>query len=43
MADASRRLDRALLNVYSEGRVHTTDLGGTATTKDFTDAVIAGL
>jgi len=41
--DASRRLDRALIRVYSEGRVRTGDLGGTATTKDFTDAVIAGL
>src|SRR5262245_47961098 len=43
LTEASRRFDRALLRVYSEGRVRTGDLGGTATTKDFTDAVIAGL
>ena len=28
LVDASRRLDRALLRVYSEGRVRTGDLGG---------------
>jgi isocitrate dehydrogenase (NAD+) len=43
LPEASRRFDRALLRVYSEGRVRTGDLGGTATTKEFTDAVIAGL
>jgi isocitrate dehydrogenase (NAD+) len=43
LAEASQRLDRALLRVYSEGRVRTTDLGGTATTVEFTDAVIAAL
>src|SRR5215467_12587478 len=43
LTEASRRFDKALLRVYSEGRVRTGDLGGTATTKDFTDAVIAGL
>jgi len=41
--EASRRFDRALLRVYSDGRVRTGDLGGNATTKEFTDAVIAGL
>ena len=43
LTEASRRLDQALMRVYSEGRVRTGDLGGTATTKEFTDAVIAGL
>ncbi len=43
LTEASRRLDRALLRVYSEGRVRTSDLGGTATTTEFTDAVIAVL
>src|SRR5678816_1043626 len=43
LADASRRFDRALMRVYSEGRVRTSDLGGSATTREFTDAVIAGL
>jgi isocitrate dehydrogenase (NAD+) len=41
--EASRKFDRALMRVYSEGRVRTHDLGGNATTKEFTDAVIAGL
>jgi isocitrate dehydrogenase (NAD+) len=31
--EASRRLDRALNRVYSEGRVRTHDLGGSATTR----------
>ncbi|MGZ6140598.1 MAG: isocitrate dehydrogenase (NAD(+)) [Myxococcaceae bacterium] len=43
LAEASRRLDKALLRVYAEGKVRTGDLGGSATTKEFTDAVIAGL
>jgi len=43
LPEASRRFEKALLRVYSEGRVRTGDLGGSATTKDFTDAVIAGL
>ncbi|MGZ6077783.1 MAG: isocitrate dehydrogenase (NAD(+)) [Myxococcaceae bacterium] len=43
LLEASRRLDRALLRVYAEGKVRTGDLGGSATTKEFTDAVIAGL
>jgi isocitrate dehydrogenase (NAD+) len=41
--EASRRFDRALNRVYSEGRVRTHDLGGSATTREFTDAVIAAL
>src|SRR5262249_49762378 len=41
LTEASRRFDRALMRVYSEGRVRTTDLGGHATTREFTDAVIA--
>ncbi|MGZ3445606.1 MAG: isocitrate dehydrogenase (NAD(+)) [Myxococcaceae bacterium] len=43
LLEASRRLDKALLRVYAEGKVRTGDLGGSATTKEFTDAVIAGL
>src|SRR4029453_5646354 len=41
--EASRRFDRALNRVYSEGRVRTHDLGGSATTREFTDAVIAAM
>jgi isocitrate dehydrogenase (NAD+) len=43
LLEASRRFDKALLRVYAEGKVRTGDLGGSATTKEFTDAVIAGL
>ncbi|MGZ6098691.1 MAG: isocitrate dehydrogenase (NAD(+)) [Myxococcaceae bacterium] len=43
LLEASRRLDKALLRVYAEGKVRTGDLGGSATTREFTDAVIAGL
>jgi len=43
LLEASRRFDKALLRVYADGKVRTGDLGGSATTKEFTDAVIAGL
>ena len=35
------RLERALIRVFAENRTRTPDLGGTATTKEFTDAVAA--
>ncbi|MDE3135474.1 MAG: NAD-dependent isocitrate dehydrogenase [Acidobacteriota bacterium] len=42
--EAARRVREALFRVYREGRHLTRDVpGGTATTKEFTDAVIAGL
>jgi isocitrate dehydrogenase (NAD+) len=41
--DASRRIERAIRRVLSEGRVLTRDLGGHASTKDFARAVIAHL
>ena len=40
---ASYRLQRAIEAVYSEGRHLTGDVGGTATTNQFTDAVVAKL
>jgi len=40
---AARRIERALRTVYREGRHLTRDVGGTATTEQFTDAVIAAL
>ncbi|HMK72652.1 MAG TPA: isocitrate dehydrogenase (NAD(+)) [Myxococcaceae bacterium] len=43
LGDAADRLERALLRVFAEGKVRTRDLGGTAGTKEFTDAVISGL
>jgi len=39
-ADAER-LERGLNRVFAENRTRTPDLGGTATTKEFTEAVAA--
>jgi isocitrate dehydrogenase (NAD+) len=43
MRDEARRVEGALTKVYGEGKVRTGDLSGSATTRDFTDAVIAAL
>ncbi len=40
---AALRLDRSVRQVYAEGRVLTPDQGGTATTSEFTRAIIANL
>jgi isocitrate dehydrogenase (NAD+) len=40
---AGARIERALLDVYRRGEHHTADLGGHATTGDFTDAVCRAL
>ncbi len=40
---AARRIEAALDKVYREGKHHTRDLGGSTTTTDFTNAVIAAL
>jgi isocitrate dehydrogenase (NAD+) len=40
---AARRIEAALERVYLEGKHATRDLGGRATTQEFTDAVIAAL
>jgi isocitrate dehydrogenase (NAD+) len=40
---AARRIETALERVYREGKHATRDLGGRATTQEFTDAVIAAL
>ncbi len=40
---AARRIEAALERVYREGTHATRDLGGRATTQEFTDAVIAAL
>ena len=42
-ADASRAVVQAIERVLAEGHVRTPDLGGTATTRDITAAVIAAL
>jgi isocitrate dehydrogenase (NAD+) len=41
--DAARRIRAALDRVLTGGRVRTRDLGGTASTRAFADAVIAAL
>jgi len=40
---AALRIERALEAVYSEGKHLTRDLGGSATTREFTEAVIEKL
>ena len=39
--DAARRLRHAIEHVYAKGRHLTRDVGGSAGTNEFTDAVIA--
>jgi isocitrate dehydrogenase (NAD+) len=41
--EAAARLQQAILQVYSEGRLLTRDVGGAAGTKEFTGAVIAAM
>ncbi len=41
--DAANRLQAALEKVYAEGKAVTGDVGGSATTQQFTDAVVAAL
>jgi isocitrate dehydrogenase (NAD+) len=41
--EAASRLHAAIYRVYAEGRHLTGDVGGKASTGEFTDAVIAGL
>ncbi|HLL00934.1 MAG TPA: isocitrate dehydrogenase (NAD(+)) [Myxococcaceae bacterium] len=43
LRDESKRMANALQKVYTEGKTRTGDLGGSATTRDFTDAIIAAL
>jgi isocitrate/isopropylmalate dehydrogenase len=42
-ADVARRIQGAAERVLGERRVLTRDLGGTAGTREFTDAVVAAL
>jgi len=41
--DAAARLEQAILRVYAAGQVRTRDLGGNASTTEFTDAVVAAM
>ena len=38
--DAADRVEKAMLEVFAEGDVRTKDLGGTAKTADFANAII---
>ncbi len=40
---AARSMENAIWKVYSSGEVRTGDIGGKATTREFTDAIIAAL
>lgn len=42
-AEAADRIERALTDVYRAGAVRTRDLGGTASTRDFTRALCAAI
>jgi isocitrate dehydrogenase (NAD+) len=39
--EAAERIFRAVLKVFAEKKIYTPDLGGTATTQSFSDAIIA--
>ncbi len=39
--EAADRIERAILKVFEEGKVRTRDIGGTAKTADFADAIIS--
>jgi len=41
--DAATRIENALFKVFEEGQVRTRDIGGTASTGEFADAIIKGM
>lgn len=41
--EAARSMENAIWKVYTSGEVRTGDIGGKATTREFTDAIIAAL
>jgi isocitrate dehydrogenase (NAD+) len=43
MRDEARKFENALAKVHGEGKTRTGDLAGSATTREFTDAVISAL
>lgn len=40
--DAAEKIEKSMLKVFEEGKVRTRDIGGTAKTTEFADAIIAG-
>ncbi|SEM59672.1 isocitrate dehydrogenase (NAD+) [Stigmatella aurantiaca] len=43
LTEECKRVQAALQKVYGEGKIRTGDLGGSSTTREFTDAIIAAL
>ena len=43
LSDESKRMESAIHKVYNEGKTRTGDLGGSASTREFTEAIIAAL
>src|SRR5207248_1475227 len=41
--DAAQRIESAMLKVFEDGRVRTRDIGGTAKTMEFAEAIIAAM
>ncbi|PWT81856.1 MAG: isocitrate dehydrogenase (NAD(+)) [Acidobacteria bacterium] len=41
--EAAERIEKAMLRVFEEGKVRTRDIGGTAKTAEFADAIIAAM
>jgi isocitrate dehydrogenase (NAD+) len=41
--DAAERVERAMMNVFKEGKVRTRDIGGSASTGEFASAIIAAM
>jgi isocitrate dehydrogenase (NAD+) len=41
--EAAERVEASMLKVFADGKVRTRDIGGTASTMEFTEAIIAGL
>jgi len=41
--EAAEKIENSLMKVFAEGKVRTRDIGGTANTSEFADAIIAGM
>jgi isocitrate dehydrogenase (NAD+) len=41
--EAAERVEQAMLKVFRDGEVRTRDIGGTAKTMEFAEAIIAGM
>jgi isocitrate dehydrogenase (NAD+) len=41
--EAADRIEKSMLKVFADGQIRTRDIGGTASTMTFTEAIIAGL